>query len=193
MKLPARAIQIIDAFLQRNPELAKGTDDNRRALTMAIAQQIRFELGPGWGTKRADPGRPPSKDSFSFKGDHLYNWDWQNGTSRGRQVFAGQEGAKIDDQTFIEVTGVDRLGVGAPVHNDGHNDTHSDGPAPPPPVLDGSVLEAQLGEIRKDIGRMRVEVVELQLQVKDLLEKMLNTSYKARLFGLDVVLKPERE
>ena len=62
---PPRVQEIVD-------QLAAGVahsapDEERRAVTQRIAEQARFELGPNWGTKRADPGRPLSTDVIAMR------------------------------------------------------------------------------------------------------------------------------
>lgn len=112
--LPEPAKAIIRAMGDKYPELRKGTDDDRRAFTMRTAEQIRFTCGPAYGTKRADPGRPPSKDAIAFKPDSatLVSWDIINGSSR--DVIVDSAAEDITGQTFMEVNPVDHLGVVVP-------------------------------------------------------------------------------
>lgn len=106
---PARGVQIIDALY--SARLAEGTDDERRALTRLFIEQLVFESpSDGWTRKSADPGRPESKDSIArVAAGRLCNWDWQNGTTRRRQVQAGDIGDDITGQNPIPTAGVNHL------------------------------------------------------------------------------------
>lgn len=133
---PARGVAIIDALLAAFPALAKGNDDERRALTGFIAEQICFELGAKWGTKRADKGRPASKDGLAFlNADNTIDiWDWQNGTTRDRQVRAGAAPTESHStQVFIPVTPIDHLGAAV-----------VPGQPPAPPELDSDEAFARV-------------------------------------------------
>jgi hypothetical protein len=107
MQLPDRVKQIITILADRFPDLRKGDDDQRRALTLKFAQQIRFELGESWGTKSAGQGRPPSKDAVArmFEGK-LYGADVINGSTREPQ-FPDME--ELPGQLFISVNPVNHL------------------------------------------------------------------------------------
>lgn len=90
--LPARIDKIVHSLYQTNTLLANGTDDERRTLTRKINEQIACEFAAdGYVWKSADPGRPPSKDSFArqFNG-RLYSWDWQDGTTRQPNTYPGK-------------------------------------------------------------------------------------------------------
>jgi hypothetical protein len=107
MQLPDRVKEIITILADRFPDLRKGDDDQRRALTLKFAQHIRFELGESWGTKRAGEGRPPSKDTIArmFEGK-LYGADVINGSTREPQ-FPDME--ELPGQLFITVDPVNHL------------------------------------------------------------------------------------
>lgn len=112
MNLPTRILAIINTLYQEHQSLAKGTDDERRALTRMIIEQIVFEFpGQGWGWKSADPTRPPSKDAIArlLPDGHLWCWDWQNGSTRA--PISDPTGEDITGQHFIAVAGVDHLGA----------------------------------------------------------------------------------
>lgn len=109
---PQRGVEIIDTLYAKSPALAHSEDDDdRRLLTLTIIQQLVFEFpGDGWGGKSASSTRPFSKDAIARQvGDRLYIWDWQSGTTRRRQVQAGQRGEDVTGQTFIPVVGINHL------------------------------------------------------------------------------------
>ncbi len=137
MYLPARVIQIVQALYSRNTVLARGTDDQRRQLVMLIAQQVRFELGPSWGTKRADPGRPLSKDAIAQKQPDgtLLAWDLIGGASR--KPFPNPGSIDISKQVFVAVEPFDYLGVGVVV--------------PPPPPPSETSLQDQINKIAESL------------------------------------------
>lgn len=113
MRFPDRAFGICMALFHRFPDLARGDDDQRRALTRKIAEQTCFELGNHWGTKRADPTRPPSKDAIAYlDGTTLYSFDWQNGATREPNPPGEME--NITGQVFIPVDPINHLSVVQP-------------------------------------------------------------------------------
>jgi len=113
MKIPQRVYEIIVELYNRNTVLARGSDDARRSLTMLMAEQVRFELGSEWGTKRADKGRPLGKDSISYFHDgELMNYDWQDGSTRKPHSPPGNM-ESLPTQVFVSVNSVDHLGKGS--------------------------------------------------------------------------------
>jgi hypothetical protein len=88
--------------------LVRGDDDARRkAAVEYMVPQIVFMLGPEWGSKRADPGRPLSKDaSARLRNGQLCGWDMVNGTTR--EMHFG-EGEDITGQVFVVIKGEDVL------------------------------------------------------------------------------------
>ena len=112
---PVRGVEIVQELYGLNRHLAEGNDPDRRLLTRAIAGQFAFEFGPDWGTKSADPTRPPSKDSLVKKeGGKLWSWDWQDGDTREPQVKAGDTAEDVTGQHFIAVEPIDYLELSAP-------------------------------------------------------------------------------
>lgn len=108
MKWPDRVQEIVNVLVAANQDLAHGDDNDRRALTLKIAQQCCYELGFLWGTKKADPYRPPSKDAIAYNGGVLTCWDTLNGTTREPNQYP--EGEEIPDQVFIPVEPYNHIG-----------------------------------------------------------------------------------
>lgn len=155
MKLPDAAQDIIRAFGARKDlePLRKGNDDQRRAFVKMVAQQLRFSLGPTWGTKRASRGRPQSKDGvceiivgayevdyqkldgtfIKVKNSALAMWDIVNGSTR--EVTPGATSEVIErawEQCFIEVAPIDHLGLASePEPNPNPNPEPNPEPKPP--------------------------------------------------------------
>jgi hypothetical protein len=143
---PERGVQIIDALY--DAPLAQGTDDDRRALTRKIVEQLVFEFpNDGWTWKSADPGRPPSKDSISREVNGLLcNWDWQNGSTRKRSVNAGQPGDNITGQNPIRLPGVNHLTGPQPGGGGG---------GVPVPADQVAALRAQVASLSADVATLR--------------------------------------
>ncbi len=154
MYLPARVIQIVQALYSRNTTLAQGTDDQRRQLVMLFAQQVRFELGPSWGTKRADPGRPLSKDAIAQKQPDgtLLAWDLIDGASR--KPFPNPGSIDISKQVFVAVEPFDYLGVGVPIV-----------PPPPPPPVESKGLQDQINSLQQALATVALEVSNLAFRL----------------------------
>jgi len=115
MILPDRVFAIVSAIHARNAALASGDDDQRRALQKMIVETVvnRFP-GEGWGWKRADPGRPLSKDTIAnnrMDPPHILAWDCFDGSTR---LPVQRDSILIDDQVFVDVVGFDHLGTGVP-------------------------------------------------------------------------------
>lgn len=180
MQLNQRQVDIINTLYQRNLVLANGDDDQRRALTLKIAQQICFEFGSLWGVKSVAPGAPMSKDSISYYAGtgSFDNWDWQNGATRAPQVSAGQSGEPITGQNFITVQPNNWLAADVP-------------PVEQPP--------ADITEALKQLNAKLDQVIATQTQHTNLLNQIIGNqsvpqmtwpNYVGRV-GLRLDLHPE--
>lgn len=194
MKYPPRVQQIINALWAQHQDLARGDDDQRRALTLMIAQQCRFELGESWGTKSADSGRPPSKDAIAQQqGATLWGWDTINGTTREPNMFP--DGEDITGQHFIAVQPVDHLG-GTEIPPP---------PQPPQPPTechcDMGPLTAAVGHLEEAVARLAAKCEVVQLGVDDALKQLevarqqldeikqrQDRAFTGRIFGVQFTL-----
>lgn len=182
MKLPERVRVIVFALYERHKDLAHGDDDARRQLARKIAEQVRFELGPNWGHKSADPGRPPSKDAIAFKDGTIFvGWDLFNGATR--VPFADPESIDLTGQHFIDVSpGVNHLGVSQPP---------VDSPVDGPPVAG-----CQCPDYRAELDAIRTRLEVVDRRIGELLNRPVATvsfpAYVGRL-GLNLRLTPEKE
>lgn len=116
MVLPDRVFAIVSAVHTQNAALSNGDDDMRRSLQKMVIETVVSRCpGEGWGWKRADPGRPLSKDSIAnnmIQPGHVLAWDCFDGTSR---LPVQRDSIPIDDQVFVDVVGFDHLrGVALP-------------------------------------------------------------------------------
>jgi hypothetical protein len=120
---------------------------------MLIAQQIAFEFGLSWGTKRADPGRPLSKDAIALKqfDGTILAWDLFNGTTR--VPFDNPSSIDISGQTFVPVQPVNHLS----------DVTVPDVPPVTPPVQPDSNIQLLLAAM--EVLVTRVEQLEKRLNV----------------------------
>lgn len=171
MQLDAKVITVAKRF---EPELAAifalpptTVDDARRAWCLKVVEQVVWTYpGEGWGSKRADPGRPLSKDAIAAKRDgHLWCWDLVSGSTH--RVNDSVTGEQIDGQVWVAVAGVNHLGTPAPDPTPGPS-----GP-PPAPAPDLSALLA------------RVTALEAALAARPTLEQIL-TAVVARVGITDV-------
>jgi len=110
MILPDRIFAIVSAVHARNAALASGDDDQRRSLQKMIVETVVKRCpGEGWGWKRADPGRPLSKDAIAnnlLQPGHILAWDCFDGSTR---LPVQRDSMLIDDQVFVDVVGFDHL------------------------------------------------------------------------------------
>lgn len=174
-RLPARAVAIVQALYGQRQDLARGTDDQRRQLTRMICEQLRWELGPAWGHKSADPTRPPSKDAIAYRSPAglLWGWDWQSGSSREPMVVEGQEAESILGQHFLDVS-------------PGQN--HLSAPAQPPAPACAAErariaeLEADIYALHTGLGQMGQERDEARAELEALKARPAPTC-RAKLWG----------
>lgn len=123
MNFPPGATAIVRALYDQHLELARGSDEERRRLTLMMAQTFAARFGPRWGVKASSKTAPQSKDTIAFDNmDGTFDaFDWQNGTTREPQVSDGQTPtfARIGNQWFIDVVPHDFLAPAAPVQQPG--------------------------------------------------------------------------
>lgn len=188
---PVRAQAIVDALYEREQALAHSpNEDDRRALTRRMAEQVRHELGETWGTKASSPMNPPSKDALAQKqpDGKLFAWDWQNGATRLPQrppLFYD-----ITGQHFIAVNPVNHLAaVPRPVPT----------PEPSPPAPDLTVMLQQirdlLGSVARQVEETRTSLEQrtdrMQAGLEVLASRPLGVPLRGSIFGVPVVLRPE--
>lgn len=117
MVLSVRAVEIVYAIYTKFIGLAHGSDEDRRMVTLFLAQQLRFELGPGWGTKKAGLASSQSKDAIAYTLEEtdpshpMDVWDWQNGATRAPQVqvYDPPTRPNVTGQVFIQVVPTNHL------------------------------------------------------------------------------------
>jgi hypothetical protein len=201
---PQIAFDIVTQLHARHPELANGSETDRRQLTMMMAQTICFHLGSDWGTKSADANRPPSKDGIAFNlgGGIIHIWDWQNGSTREVQVRAGDAPHHPNErQHFIAVNPVNHLDSSIPT------------PAPPNPPSDDDEVPKELIEMVELLKSIETQNKSIIIRLNDIetridhietqLEKPVNIEIPAdefpnyvgrtKAFGGELVLTPVKK
>lgn len=166
------AADVVDAMVPRFAGgRPGGTDDERRELTRSILEQLAFdEPGAGWTWKSADPGRPPSKDAMTMLvGGRLCAWDWQNGSSRARQVQVGQRAEDITGQNPIPVVAKNHLGTTQPPGGGGGSEvTKAEFDALKSQVAS---LQAQVAQGQADLAAASAELGQAKAMAADALAK----------------------
>jgi len=128
VKLPSAVLATRDRYVQTFPlwTMPEGpaAEDQARQWTLGLISQIVFEHGQTYGSKRADPNRPISKDGLAQQnGAQLLCWDMLSGAGTGSPtVNQNPDSQDITGQIWEHVEGRDIIG-GAP---------DPDEPDPPP-------------------------------------------------------------
>lgn len=119
MTFPQIGVDVIDKLMARFPSLIKNPDGTfvddvkRRLLTRMIAEQMVFQtLDNRWGVKSVSEGAVQGKDGIAWdrQDGTIDIWDWQNGTTRKRQVNTGDSPHHpAEHQFFIKVMPINHL------------------------------------------------------------------------------------
>lgn len=132
--LPDKVIATLDKFFAANP-LPIG-EDKIREVVIDADEQVAFEHPKeGWGTKRADKGRPVSKDSLSrLTGGKLFIWDLVSGagTNSPTLVYKTAQSQDVTGQVYIGPG--DPLDGGAVFTPQNHLNGTVPTPIPPTPI-----------------------------------------------------------
>lgn len=167
--LAASVVAIITRYTARFPVPSGGPNpaddafENRcRTWVFGLAEQACFETSdPRWGVKNAGGGRPQSKDSLTFNGPALINYDLLSGVGTGSPTLVGHpSGEDITGQTFIPVKPVDHLGGAAPAP------TPAPGPTAPP------TDSGELAALRADVAALTQTVHDQHATIADLSEQL---------------------
>jgi hypothetical protein len=151
---PPRFADAGQALYSQNHLTAASSDEQKRAVTIQLAEQLAFEFpNQGWGTKTAGAGRPISKDCVA-KVDQVNGaavvkgvcFDWIKG---GGGIQNPPLVNDIAGQVFVPVSPVNHLAPTAP-------------PAPPAPSPE-SVTAAQLATAISELHTTLWNEVDSQL------------------------------
>jgi hypothetical protein len=162
MQLPESVQAIVNVLYGQNVALARGDDDQRRVLTKLIVEQVVFaHPGQGYGWKAASETRPPSKDGIARQvNGQLIGWDLFNGGTR--EPNQRPESIDLTGQWFIQVAGVDHLGIG---------------PTPLPPVTAPPPSD-DLATLRAELARLTAQVADHTGQIASLTVRMYQQEVK---------------
>lgn len=113
-------LRVLEAIGEKFPNSWHGApgeegEENARQFSIKCAQQMDYSFPDrNFGVKKADGGRPISKDSLARKDDDLIeSWDIIGGASTGRGTFNPRNAGhhNISDQLFVEVEPKNWLGI----------------------------------------------------------------------------------
>ncbi len=172
--LPPRVLEIVRALYAAYVTLANGSDDDRRALTRMIAEQVRFELGPGWGCKATTATSPQAQSRIAFVGpEGLVAWRWQDNdgsvTGVPNSPLPNPPMEALPLQHFIEVDPINHLAP-APGPAPAPGAPPTPAPAPAPSVDDeierlitiGEHLVGAIEELTGTVTALDQRLTELQ-------------------------------
>ena len=170
-------------------------EENCRQWSIRFAEQVAFERpGEGWGMKRADGGRPVSKDTIARVLDgRLLMWDLLTGTGTGSpRLSENPEGEDITGQVFVPVVPTNRLGT--------PQQPPQEPPAPPPvvvPPVDLSPVLARCDGLAAGQQAIAAELAALRVGVEELLNRptpapTLPPALVGTLFGYRIRLTWEK-
>ena len=140
MQLPVGVHNIVAEFVAKYQlwSMPSGPEAEERARQWStwLAEQLAFEFPhDGWGKKRADPGRPVSKDAIARQvGPQLLAWDMLTGAGTGAPALVpNPDSQDITGQVFVPVTPTNHLGSRVPPSPPIDGPVPS--PIPTPPML----------------------------------------------------------
>lgn len=166
MQLPAEVKAIRARYVAKFP-IPQGPpgpeiEEQVRQWSIGLAEQVAFERpGEGWGTKRADPNRPISKDGLARqddedRGGRLWIWDMVTGAGTGLgRLVENPEAEDITGQVFVPVTPRNRLEA-VPV---------PEKPKPELPPADLGPVVSQLSAILSKIDMLHGHVEAIETSV----------------------------
>lgn len=135
---------VVQKMFAAFPDLLTGVnDENRREWTRRVAETLKAKCpAEPWGAKRADPGRPLSKDVIALDRNPLVGVELLIGAGTASPL---PEWVEIDltGQTFVPVTARDWLGG-------------TSGPEPDPEPGD---LEARVERLEQVVAKVRAALV----------------------------------
>ena len=130
MKLPSQMIALRDLYVLDRPlwsiPPSPEADERARQWTIGFAKQSMFSFPElNFGSKRADPGRPISKDSIAQEQHAIHpmqygllSWDMLSGAGSGSPTLVlNPESSNITGQIFVPVEALNVIGSNPPSPN----------------------------------------------------------------------------
>lgn len=150
--IPTKGQQVLRELAAKFPtEIASANDDTRRVFALRMAQQLAFSVSPEWGTKKAGPGNPQTKDGVArFIGSQLCVWDVVSGSTKQLQFYDGEPIGP--PQVFIPVKPINHLGSTPPPPVEPPPTT-----CPPDLTAEVARLNAALTHANEDANRLLAE------------------------------------
>lgn len=170
---PPRFVEIAKAIAEQQHLPSAPSDDQRRAVTVAIAEQLTFEFpNQGWGAKSAEPGRPISKDCVAkveqLAGSTIVRggcYEWWDGNALSGRVAERPVLNDIPGQNFIAVAPVDHLGAGGA--SSGDRPAHHDEDQVSTVRARIDALESRLTEAHQAVAALEQRVTALEQRPAD--------------------------
>jgi hypothetical protein len=199
MKLDPRVRALLIAFAEKFPVPrtiggGEAHEERARQWSITFCEQVAHSLpGEGYGTKRADGGRPISKDTISQQRDgEMVTWDLLVGTGTGEpSLNLDPHGEVTTGQVFVPVAAINHLGASVP------EPTPTPNPTPTPPAAGCNCAE-QLEALTEHLMMLPANLASL---VEQIIEEKLSelpapeplTSfphYQGKFFGAPISLAP---
>jgi hypothetical protein len=199
MKLDPRVRALLIQFaakfpVPQTPGGGEAHEERARQWSIRFCEQVDFSLpGEGYGTKRADSGRPFSKDTISQQRDgEMVTWDLLVGTGTGEpSLNLDPHGEVTTGQVFVPVAAINHLGASVP------EPTPTPNPTPTPPAAGCNCAE-QLEALTEHLMMLPANLASL---VEQIIEEKLSelpapeplTSfphYQGKFFGAPISLAP---
>lgn len=149
---PPRVQAILDELARQHPtwvadDRGAPEDTPRYRLNKMVVETVVCDLGPQYGLKRAESGRPISSEVVAFNNGAVFlGWEWENAHNGRWEQFPGA--IDLAGQSFVPVACVNHLAASTPP-------PPPTGPAPPPPTepFDFSQLAT-----KEDVNRLEQKV-----------------------------------
>jgi hypothetical protein len=206
MKLDPRVRALLIQFaakfpVPQTPGGGEAHEERARQWSIRFCEQVAFSLpDEDYGTKRADSGRPISKDTISQQRDgEMVTWDLLVGTGTGEpSLNLDPHGEVTTGQVFVPVDAVNHLGVTVP-------EQPPEQPPTQPPAA-GCNCAAEVAKVRQDITELTDMLLMLPANLAGLVEQIIEEklselpapepstsfpAYEGRIFGQKVRLEPK--
>lgn len=186
MRLPAQVIDTRNKMFAKFPlslgMLPGDAKDNLfRDWCIQLAKQLNFSFpDQGWGVKKADSGRPISKDTIAkLESGRILIWDLFSGVGTSSTTTVNDPDSQdVTGQVFVSVGAQDFLGITPPTPGN-----------PDPPATSGVDLTPILVAIEASKSEIIRRFDEFETKLPGLLNKSLNDFYENHKTEIQELLK----
>jgi hypothetical protein len=205
MKLDPRVRALLIQFaakfpVPQTPGGGEAHEERARQWSIRFCEQVAFSLpDEDYGTKRADSGRPISKDTISQQRDgEMVTWDLLVGTGTGEpSLNLDPHGEVTTGQVFVPVDAVNHLGGTVP-------EQPPEQPPTQPPAA-GCNCAGEVAKVRQDITELTDMLLMLPANLAGLVEQIMDEKlselpapepltsfphYQGKFFGAPISLAP---